>query len=150
LGRSFLQAPRLEIGRGLTAEKPVPELVRREVSPVRLPERSLVRVEGDLARLEWLTPLSAPSITHSNVLTETVVQLIVHPAGQVLSAIILKSSGLRSADQQALALARDARFVPLQQSDGTGQDDRWTRGRLIIHWRTVAPPAKDPAPTRAS
>jgi TonB family protein len=152
LGRSFLEAHRPEIGRGLTAEKPVPELAHRAVSPVRLPERSLVRVEGDLARLEWLTPLSVPSIAHSNILTETVVQLTVHPAGQVLSAIVLKSSGLRSADQQALALARDARFAPRREPAGTGNGEggEWTWGRLIIHWRTVVPPEKEAAPPRAS
>jgi TonB family protein len=149
LGRSFLEASRPEIGRGLTAEKPVPELVRRTVTPVRLPERSLIRVEGDLARLEWLTPLSAPSITHSNILSETVVRMTVHPAGQVLSAIVLKSSGLRSADQQALALARDARFAPVPDMDASAGEESWTWGRLIIHWRTVAPTVKEPAAPRA-
>lgn len=152
LGRSFLEAHRPEIGRGLTAEKPVPELVRRSVRPVRLPERSLVKVEGDLARLEWITPLSAPSIAHSNILTETVVQLTVHPAGQVLSAIVLKSSGLRTADQQALALARDARFAPARKTGrtGNGEGGDWIWGRLTIHWRTVNPPEKEVAPPRAS
>jgi TonB family protein len=149
LGRSLLETRRPEIGRGLTAEKPVPELVRRQVSPVRLPERSLVRVEGDLARREWLTALSAPAVTHSNILTETVVHLTVHPAGQVHSAIVLKSSGLRSADQQALDLARAARFAPMPESSDPETASAWTWGRLIIHWRTVAPQAVA-APPRAS
>jgi TonB family protein len=141
LGRSLLEARRPEIGRGLTAAKPVPEMVRRQVSPVRLPERSLVRIEGDLARRESLTPLSAPAITHSNILTDTVVQLTVQPAGQVHSAIVLKSSGLRSADQQALDLARGARFAPVPELPTLEAASDWTWGRLIIHWRTVAPQA---------
>jgi TonB family protein len=150
LGRSLFEARRPEIGRGLTAEKPVPELARRTVSPVRLPERSLVRVEGDLARLESLTPLSAPSIAHSNILTETVVQMTVHPQGQVLSAIVLKSSGLRSADQQALHLARNARFAPARPAAESETTAPWIWGRLIIHWRTVAPQAEEPASPGAS
>jgi TonB family protein len=163
LGRSLLETRRPEIGRGLTAEKPVPDLVRREVRPVRLPERTLVRLEGELARLEPMTALTAAALTHSNILTETVVELTVHPDGQVLSAIVLKSAGLRAADERALELARAMRFVPRVWGDArsaeldvdgddesgergrVGTDSRgvlggeWVRGKMTVQWRTVGP-----------
>jgi TonB family protein len=142
LGRLFLEARRPEIGRGLTAEKPVPELARREVGQVRLARSTVVYLEGEFGGMLLLEPVKAPSVTHSNVLGETVVQVVVHPEGQVLSAIVLKSSGLRSVDGEALALARRARFRPGrgEGADGEVGEARLERslvvGRMIFQWWT--------------
>jgi TonB family protein len=143
LGRLFLEARRPEIGRGLTAEKPVPELARREVGTVRLAGGTTVELEGGFGGMELMEPVKAPSVTHSNILGETVVQVVVHPEGQVLSAIVLKSSGLRSVDGEALGLARRARFRPKRVGDmeGGGVEVELERslvvGRMIFRWWTA-------------
>jgi TonB family protein len=145
LARVFLAAAAVGIGRGVTADKPAPELIPNQVPAVPLAGQTEVRLDGHESDWELAAPLLAPSITHSNVLGETVVQAAVDRSGQVFSAVVLKSSGLKAADQQALELARTARFRRMRIDTVGGRE--WAWARLIFEWRTLAPgqPAEEGA-----
>jgi hypothetical protein len=81
-----------------------------------------------------------PSVTHSNALANTVVQVCVDPDGEPFSAVVLRSCGLKSVDAQALALAASAWFAPdpagTRRTEGVG--GRW--GELIFQWHTTMEP----------
>ncbi len=136
LARVLLAAPAVGIGRGVTADKPSPQLAQNRLPAVPLPAQTEVRLEGNGGDWEWEVPLTAPSITHSNVLGGTVVRITTDPSGQVFSAVVWKSSGSKSADQQAQALARSARLrVPRAAVEG----GNWGWARLTFEWQTLAP-----------
>jgi len=146
LAQVFLTAPAVGIGRGVTTDKPQPQLAQNRVPVVLLAEQTVVRVEPEESDLELVSPLAAPSVTHSNVLGSTVIRVTVDRSGQVFSAVVLKSSGLKAPDQQALALARTARFRNARPGADRGE---WAWARLVFEWRTLAPgqPAgKGPVP----
>jgi TonB family protein len=136
LARVLLAASAVGIGRGVSADKPAPQLARRQIPPLPLAAWTEIRLEGEGGDWEWEVPLTGPSITHSNVLSETLVQVTTDPSGQVFSAVVLRSSGSRTADQQALVLARTARF---RVSRDAGGNEKWNWARLVFEWRTVAP-----------
>ena len=104
-----------------------------------LPNRSSVRVEGDLAGRLLLTPLAPPSQAVNDLLSDTEVRVLVDAAGLVRSATLLASSGLPAADAIALELARPARFAPLRAMP-------WQTGKLVFRWHTVPAAATAPAP----
>ncbi len=148
LARTFLAAPTVGIGRGVTVDKPLPQLTQNGLPGMVLAQQTVLRIEGDGSDWELAAPLTLPSLTHSNVLSETVVQAIADASGQVFSAIVLKSSGLKTADQQALALARTAQFR-ITRVDSNELE--WAWAHLIFEWRTLAPgppageePARNP------
>ena len=88
---------------------------------------------------------------HSEILTETVIQVCVNPMGVPFSSVLLGSSGSAEADRQALALVKSARFKPLAASNPGSRRDpaALTWGKIIFHWHTAEPPAA-PAPTTKS
>lgn len=103
---------------------------------------STLRVAGNLARRQLLTPMALPSWPYPDVIAPSKVQVLVNAAGDVVSTVLSPSDGSgevhdAAADQRALELARTARFTP---ASGL------TIGRLIFHWRTVTPPATNAAP----
>jgi hypothetical protein len=110
---------------------------------------SELRIDGDLARLRLLTRLHLPPQTNSDLLANTVVQLLVDARGNPFSPVILAKSGNGDADAQALIFAKTLRFAPAQAADlGTVPSDKMTMGRLTFEWQTVAPPATN-APASA-
>jgi hypothetical protein len=114
-------------------------LVRPEnvpVSPLPIRSRSTCRIEGDLAKRELLTPLDVRSIPHTDILTNTVVQVVVTARGLVFSPVVLSGSGSRIADQHALDLARSARFKPLDGAPSQSPAAQ-TWGRIIFEWQTL-------------
>ena len=110
------------------------------------PTPSRVRIEGDLARRRLLAPLQLPWWTNSDLLTNSVVQLVVDARGNGLSAVLLASgSGLTQADadQKALELARTARFEAVKaQNPAAGL----SLGTLIFEWQTVLAPSTNTPP----
>lgn len=92
----------------------------------------------------WRAELSValPAWTNTQLLASTVVQVLVNPQGQVLSATLEPpGSGLPAADQEALRLVRQARFVtPPDQPVSTPL--HW--GRVEFVWHTVAPASESP------
>lgn len=97
---------------------------------------STLRIKG-LAGRTLLTPIKPPSWPHAGVIAPSKVQALVNAAGDVVSVVLLSSSGDAAADQRALELARAARFT---SASGL------SFGRLIFNWHTVLPPATNAPP----
>jgi TonB family protein len=138
LVRTLFAAEAAGIGRGVTADKPSPQFAANALPALPLAEQTVVRLDATGAHWEWAEPLVAPAISHSNILSETVVQVTADRSGQVFSAVVLKSSGLKAADQQAIELARTARF---RITPGAADPEDWAWARLVFQWRTLAPGA---------
>jgi hypothetical protein len=116
--------------------KPEPQFAG-SLSPVEsaLPKNSTVQIPGDLAQRRLLRPLDLPSLPYNDVIAPSIVQVLVNPVGNVVSAVLLPSENnfeaagrLDTADQHALEFARAARFAPAP---------RLTVGKIIFNWHTV-------------
>ncbi len=108
--------------------QPVPLL---PASELLLPQDSTWQLAGEIAQRPLLNTLTAPSPA-VNGLIEPIkpsrAQLLVDKGGEVVSTVLLDTSGDNPADQTALALARTLRFAPA---------DRLMFGEIIFHWHTV-------------
>ena len=131
--------------------RPEPELTLAEVGPLpSAPAHSKLRLEGDLARRRLITPIELQPQRHTDLLTDSVVQIVVNSEGWPISVpVLLSSSGSKEADDHALRLARTARFDTII-SGGPGKvtnplaDLTW--GRMIFEWQTVpVPPTNSPS-----
>jgi hypothetical protein len=118
---------------------------------------STLRIEGDLARRQLLTPMKLPSWPYADVIAPSKVQVLVNAAGDIVSAVLLPSDNPAEtdrvhdadADQRALELVRAAHFAPLPRvnvSVTANPAAHLTFGRLIFNWHTVALSATN-APT---
>ncbi len=94
-----------------------------------------LRVTGDLAtRAMRNAPVSLPlqPVPDGATLTNNVVQVLVEPRGQVISAVLIPpGSGVKATDQNALQLARNLRFQAVAPAAPA------TVGRLIFEWQTL-------------
>jgi len=128
----------------LIADKPTPRLTGLDpiVPNVPMAAQTKLRLEGELAQRRLLTPLTPPSWAHPNVLSNTVVQMLVDAEGHTVSTTLLMASGLPDADQLALTNAAGARFNPLRRPQG-GPDvaGRLMWGKLVFQWHVVPPQA---------
>jgi hypothetical protein len=128
----------------MIADKPLPPLQRYEPNypnePV--PARSLLRIEGELAgRMLPGVPL-LKSWPHSQLLSNTVAQVVASPDGMTLSATLLTGSGLTQADTYALKLAGNTRWRPVHRHDGRADlAESLAWGRMIFQWHTLPLPA---------
>jgi hypothetical protein len=95
--------------------------------------KSELRIEGPLARRKLLTRAEWPSWPHSDVLTNSVVQVLVDGDGAPLSSALVSGSGLKDADRYALAASKRLRFKPLAARDSV------TSGTLHFFWHTLPP-----------
>jgi hypothetical protein len=114
------------------------------LTPIAMPSRLLV--EGDLAQLRLLAMPKLPPQTNADLLTNTVINLVVDGKGQPFSAVISASSGKPEADLDALnKYAKALRFAPREEAAlGVVPANKTTAGRLIFEWQTFAsnaPPA---------
>lgn len=121
-----------------------PELVSPAVSiSTDLPQKSNLRLTG---RLSLAQPLVLTSWTNSEILTNSVVQVLVGNDGRPVSVTLLSRSGLEEADLAALREAIRARFQRPARQAGTpagGAGLSWEQ--MIFEWHTVPP-----APTNAT
>ena len=129
---------------------PLPELTLPELPPLAIsPERSTLQLEGNLALRRLLTPLQLRSWQNPDILTTSVVQVVVDAEGRPVSVTLLSGSGSKAADQQALALASAARFEPLGHTlAGTAlaPAEQLSWGRMVFRWHTLPPqPTNGPA-----
>ncbi|PYM11838.1 MAG: hypothetical protein DME18_12880 [Verrucomicrobia bacterium] len=140
------------VGPRLLADKPAPRLSEVAVSPVPMPAKSTFRIEGDLAGRELLTPLEVPAIQHTDVLTNTVIQVCVAQPGFTFSPVVIRSSGSKEADQKAYDLVKTARFKPVARTDSTASRNpsALTWGKIIFQWHTLEMPATNGAVARPS
>jgi len=127
---------------------PAPQFSTPEPPPLPdLPSISTLHLRGDLARHQWLNPQPLPDWPSADLLAPSKVQVVVDPAGRVVSAALLPPDyGLESAtrndqaDQTALRLAIAARFSPAPQT---------YVGQMIFNWHAVPLPVATPTPTPA-
>lgn len=97
-------------------------------SELLLPQNSTWNLAGEIAQRPLLNTLTVPSPAMNDVLEPSRAQLLVDKGGQVVSTVLLATSGDNPADQTALALARTLRFTPA---------NRLMLGEIIFHWHTV-------------
>ena len=147
LGAAFTRFMQTNARAGFTFEtKPAPELTRLaaaegEPAPAR---SSTFRVAGNLVNRRLLNPPALPSWAAPDILlTNSVVQILVNADGNVISLAMLNGSGWPAADQQALKLAKSARFEPLRAGGA-----EVTLGALVFEWQTVLPPETNAPPAR--
>ena len=107
-----------------------PEAKLTELPPVKpeIAQNSTMQVEGEFSQRRLINQINLPSLQYNDVVAPSHVQVLVHPAGDVASTVLLESSGYKDADDKALDLARAARFAPSAQL---------TLENLIFNWRTV-------------
>jgi hypothetical protein len=107
------------------------------------PTQSTLRVTGGLADRRLLVTPALPSWPNSEILTNSVVQLLVGADGKPVSIpILLKPPGVgaNEADLHALREARKARFEPLSVNDLTNPLAGLTWGLLVFEWHTLPLP----------
>jgi hypothetical protein len=116
-----------------TAPEPLFSTAFRQKSELRLGEGLEQR------RLKTVTKL--PSWPHSDFLTNTVVKLFVSGDGVPVSLpVLLFSSGLKAADDYAVAQASAARFEPILNEGPNRSADplaHSTWGTMIFEWHTL-------------
>jgi len=98
-----------------------------------LRQNSTLQLAGRLAQRRMLNQIIVPTLVWNDVVKPSRVQLLVDANGSVASVVLLESSEYAAADQNALALAKTARFAP-----GEGS----SLGEFIFNWHTV--PARTP------
>jgi hypothetical protein len=136
LGAAFAQF--MQTNLPVTSEqdnKPVPELVAPDLPQAEpaIPARSTLRLAGGLADRRLLNPPELPSQPWTDLLTNSVVQVLVSAHGNVISPpILLARCGSEKANQMALGIARSASFEPLRNGEM-----KLTVGALIFEWHTV-------------
>jgi TonB family protein len=148
LGAAFSQFMETNVfARHVPELKAAPQLAAPVIAPIgpAPATNSTLRFEGDLTERPLAVPLQLPTWPAADLLAPSTVQVLVDDAGNVISAVLLPpGSGSKDADQQALAIAKTARFEPLPTS---GTAARWSRATMAIQWFTVPlPPQTNAAP----
>lgn len=128
---------------GAAKPEPAIELPEFPASVSSLPSNSELRVEGGLAGRELVSQFVLTNWPHNDLLTNSVVRVVVAADGRTQSATLLASSGSAAADQRALDLAKSAQFESLRDAG----PDRLTRtvpdlawGNLVFRWHTLPLP----------
>ena len=121
---------------------PAPELTVPETEPLTpLTGKSTVRIEGSLAGRRLLAQPDLTSWRGTDVLDESVVQVLVDAVGNVLSAFVRPPGcGSADADQLAVKLAKSARFEPSSRGNAGA-----TWGTMIFNWPIVSAVTNAPA-----
>lgn len=129
--------------------RPQPALTRPSATMIStVGTVSVVQLEGALAARELVNFPLPPSQTNTDILLPSEVQLLVDARGNPISAVLLRSSGYKPADQLAVALAREAQFTPDRDAlarSAKAPDAGVISGRMIFRWHTLPAPAPAPA-----
>ena len=147
LGDTFRCAVETERGGSLLSFiRPQPVLMLPGAAPPLLQSKSNLRLEEGLARRKLVTPIQLPTEQHNDLLMPSVVQLVVDSEGRPVSVpVLLSRSGSTDADNDALRLARTARFNSVTR-EGPGDTvnplAQLTWGRMIFEWQTLPKAAK--------
>jgi hypothetical protein len=102
------------------------------MSPEEFRSQSAFEIVGELAARQLNAPAGLPPETNAQLLSNSVVQIAVDGAGQVVAARLLERSGSVNADLDALHGAQNLRFRPASSPAPV-----W--GEAIFEWQTVAP-----------
>jgi TonB family protein len=133
------------------ARKSEPALATPEPpeSPTPTAAPGTFRVEGALAGRRLLGVPSLQRWENPDLLGNSVVRVLVDSDGNVVSHVLLASSGRPDADTNALALARAARFEPLRPDAPASMPVAplvW--GTLVFAWQTLPVPTTNGLPAR--
>ncbi len=126
-------------------------LVPTVAGSVFLPTQSTLRLMGALAGWGLLVPPALTNWPSAEILSNSVIQVLVAANGKPISATLLKNSGLVDADQNALREARNTRFEPLNVSDPANPLAGSRLGQMVFEWHTLPLPSTNngAAPARA-
>ena len=102
------------------------------LTPETFRTNSAFELRGQLAARQLNAPGELRSWPSAQVLSNTIVQIAVNSAGQVVSARLRERSGLADADTNALAEARQLRFRPSPSPAPV-----W--GEAVFEWQTAEP-----------
>jgi hypothetical protein len=113
-------------------------------------QKSELRMGEGLERRRLKTTFNLPSWPNSDFLTNTVVKVFVNGEGVPVSVpVLLSPSGLKAADDYALAQASAARFEPIN-NEGPGRSANplvnSTLGTMIFEWQTLPMSATNASP----
>lgn len=99
-------------------------------------------IEGPVRARPLMTPPALRSWSHSDVLADSRVQVLVNHEGLVFTPRLAgggtRNPAQRVADQFAVELARALRFAPVPKAGGNGA---LMEGTLVFQWHTVPLPA---------
>jgi hypothetical protein len=130
--------------------RPEPELISPITGSLNFgSDHSTFYIEGKLAQRRLLSALALPSWPAPDILTNTVVQLLVDARGLPVSASLLTRSGSKNADQFALDQATAARFNSVVQTGPqrrTNALDGLSLGEIVFEWHTEPLAATNGAP----
>jgi TonB family protein len=119
----------------------VPESSSLSLSvPSQFPDKSAVRINGGLSNRKLLASLDLPSWGSTNLLTNTVIRLMVDSEGLPRSQTLLIRSGATEADNYALRMTRNLRFEPItpsQNADASPDSLAW--GEVVFAWHGLLP-----------
>jgi hypothetical protein len=144
LGQTFSQfVSTNQVPPHFATDKPLPSLVRYEPNFPNdpLPQKSRLRILGELAKRPLVEPLEIKSWPHTDILSNTTVEAMVNADGLTVSTRLLTESGRKEADLHALQLAASARFEPLPRDNEGRRATELTWGRLVFLWHTLPLPA---------
>jgi len=133
-------------GRLQTLVLPDPAIKLPEAaSRVLLPATSSLRIEGPLSRRSLLTRPLLRSWPTTELLTNSVIQIVIDAEGRPVSpGTLLVSSGYPNADQYALEQVRTVRFNSLGENLPAASQNHLTWGTLVFEW--TLSPTNSPAP----
>ncbi len=129
----------VEINRPLIEDKPAPRADTPEVFADISMHRSTVELSAELQARTLVSALVLPPQTHNDILTNSIVQVVVNPAGNVLSARLVRGSGSKKADQAAVEIASHARFELVRPPESARLNplSAMNVGDLIFRWHTL-------------
>ncbi len=120
--------------------------------PEAFPTQSVLRLTGELSRRRLLAPLALTNWPGTEILSNTVVQILVGADGRLVSAptLLKPRGGPNEADLYALREVRKARFEPISVADPLNPQAGLTVGQLIFEWHTVPPAPTNATPEKAA
>jgi hypothetical protein len=149
----FLPLPEPRLARDFSAfmetNEPagLPEIAQPDLKfkvPLVLPAEPLVkestlRLMGELAGRRLLISPALPPWPNAEMLSNSIVQLLVDANGRPVSSTLLKPSGnaITEADQHALREARKTRFAPVNSADPLNPMAGLSLGQMVFEWRTL-------------
>jgi hypothetical protein len=110
--------------------------------------QSSLRLTGELARRRLLNAPALPAWTGTEMISNSIVQLLVAADGKPVSATLLKPPGSADteADQHALREAGKARFEPFHSADPLDPMAGLSLGQMVFEWRTLPVPVTNAPP----
>ena len=132
------------------AEIPEPHTLLPDINHSPLHLGSSLRLEGGLAHRRLLSQPSLPSWppralnpTDTDMLTNTVIQVLVDAEGRPVSLTLLGGSGHGPADDLAMSLVTNFKFEPLAVADPSALGGSATAltslswGQVVFEWQTT-------------